>query len=105
MECERVYSNRYRGSRLDDPAAKGARPASPGACQTGPAARTLSDCVGRQIIKKQLQDGVDIRRIGLKIPKGAPARQHAKIETMDGEEVGQASALQQLAPDLEASMF
>ena len=40
-----------------------------------------------QVIKKHLQDGVDIRRVGLKIPKGAPARQHAKIETMDGKEV------------------
>ena len=40
-----------------------------------------------QVIKKQLQDGVDIRRVGL-VAGGAPPRQHAEILTEAGDKVG-----------------
>ena len=43
--------------------------------------------VGGDVIKKQLADGVGIRRIGL-ICKGAPARNGSKILNEDGEEIG-----------------
>lgn len=39
-----------------------------------------------QIIKKQMEEGVDSRRVGF-ISSGAPARQHSKIVTPEGEEV------------------
>jgi hypothetical protein len=39
-----------------------------------------------QVIKKQMEEGVDSRRVGF-ISSGAPARQHSKILTEDGEEV------------------
>ena len=39
-----------------------------------------------QVIKKEMDEGVDSRRVGL-ISTGAPARQHSKIFTEDGEEV------------------
>ena len=39
-----------------------------------------------QVIKKQMDEGVDSRRVGF-ISTGAPARQHSKILTEDGEEV------------------
>merc|ERR1719231_759612 len=41
--------------------------------------REACDFVGGDIIKKQLADGVGIRRIGLVCHKGAPARAHSKI--------------------------
>ena len=41
---------------------------------------------GAQIIKKQLQDGVDIRRVGL-VAGGAPPRQHSEILNEAGEKV------------------
>jgi len=50
-----------------------------------------------QVIKKQLADGVSIRRVGL-VSTGAPARQHSPILTMEGKEVKRcctARALQQ----------
>ena len=40
-----------------------------------------------QVIKKQLAEGVSQRRVGL-VSTGAPARQHSKIFTMEGKEVG-----------------
>lgn len=46
--------------------------------------RTATDL---QVIKRQLEEGVERRRIGL-ISKGAPARQHSEILTEDGEQVG-----------------
>lgn len=39
-----------------------------------------------QVIKKQMEEGVDVRRVGF-TSTGAPARQHAKIVNEDGEEV------------------
>jgi hypothetical protein len=39
-----------------------------------------------QVIKKQLADGVSIRRVGL-VSTGAPARQHSEILTMEGKQV------------------
>mmetsp|Transcript_13930 Transcript_13930/g.26778 ORF Transcript_13930/g.26778 Transcript_13930/m.26778 type:complete len:429 (-) Transcript_13930:1780-3066(-) len=50
--------------------------------------REACDFVGGDVIKKQLADGVGIRRIGL-ICKGAPARTHSKILNMEGEEIGE----------------
>merc|ERR1712241_1456586 len=41
--------------------------------------REACDFVGGDVIKKQLADGVGIRRIGMIIGKGAPARSHSKI--------------------------
>ena len=41
---------------------------------------------GNKVIKKHLQDGVDIRRIGL-VAGGAPPRQHAEILSDNGEKV------------------
>ena len=38
----------------------------------------------RQVIKKQLADGVTTRRVGL-VSTGAPARAHSDITTPDGE--------------------
>merc|ERR1712176_1155291 len=54
--------------------------------------REKCDFVGGDVIKKQLADGVGIRRIGLIIPKGAPARGHSKILTPDGEEIGEVTS-------------
>jgi aminomethyltransferase len=51
--------------------------------------RDKCDFVGGEVIKQQLADGVGIRRIGLIIPKGAPARGHSKILNQDGEEIGE----------------
>ena len=39
-----------------------------------------------QVIKKQMDEGVDSRRVGF-VSTGAPARQHSKIFTEEGEEV------------------
>lgn len=39
-----------------------------------------------QVIKRQLEEGVDRRRVGL-ISQGAPARQHSDILTEDGQKV------------------
>lgn len=39
-----------------------------------------------QVIKKQVEEGVDRRRVGF-VSKGAPARQHSEIQTPDGEKV------------------
>ena len=50
--------------------------------------REAFDFLGGAIIKKQLADGVARRRVGLVVPEGAPARQHAKLLGMDGKEIG-----------------
>jgi hypothetical protein len=39
-----------------------------------------------QVIKKQLADGVSMRRVGL-VSTGAPARQHSEILSADGKPV------------------
>ena len=49
--------------------------------------------VDRQVIKRQLEEGVDRRRVGL-ISQGAPARQHSDILTEDGQKVHLMSCLQ-----------
>jgi len=51
--------------------------------------RELCDFVGGDVIKQQLADGVSVRRVGFVVHKGAPARQHSKVLTPDGEEVGE----------------
>merc|ERR1712003_433012 len=54
--------------------------------------REACDFVGGDVIKKQLADGVGIRRIGMIIEKGAPARSHSKILNADGEEIGEVTS-------------
>jgi len=54
--------------------------------------REACDFVGGDVIKKQLADGVGIRRIGMIIEKGAPARSHSKILSADGEEIGEVTS-------------
>ena len=44
------------------------------------------------MIKKQLADGVSRKRVGLLVGKGAPARQHADITTVDGTKVGEVTS-------------
>eukprot|EP00873_Tetraselmis_striata_P020136 jgi/Tetstr1/440400/TSEL_028734.t1 len=43
---------------------------------------------GGEIIKKQIADGVDVRRVGF-ITTGAPARAHSEIKSLDGEVIGE----------------
>ena len=43
----------------------------------------------RQVIKKQMADGVTTRRVGL-VSTGAPARAHSDITTPDGEKARRA---------------
>jgi len=43
---------------------------------------------GHEIIAKQLADGVEKRRVGLIVKKGAPAREGALIKTADGTQIG-----------------
>jgi aminomethyltransferase len=54
----------------------------------GKSRRDKCDFLGGEVIKKQMEEGVDSRRVGF-ISSGAPARQHSKIVTPDGEEVGE----------------
>jgi aminomethyltransferase len=53
--------------------------------------REKCDFLGGEVIKRQLEEGVDRRRVGL-VSKGAPARQHSDILTEDGEKVGEISS-------------
>lgn len=53
--------------------------------------REACDFLGGEVIKKQLADGVAIRRVGL-VSSGAPARQHSEILTPDGTRVGEVSS-------------
>ena len=48
-------------------------------------------CGGAQIIKQQIADGVEKRRIGL-ISRGPPARQHSEIKNEAGEVVGEVTS-------------
>lgn len=50
--------------------------------------RDKCDFLGGKIIKQQLADGTEYRRIGL-VSKGPPARQHSAILNEDGEKVGE----------------
>ena len=53
--------------------------------------REAFDFLGGEIIKKQIADGVSIRRVGF-VSTGAPARQHSAILTPDGKKVGEISS-------------
>jgi len=46
--------------------------------------REACDFLGGDVIKKQLADGVSVRRVGL-VSGGAPARAHSEIQTPEGE--------------------
>ena len=48
----------------------------------------LPCCGAAQIIKQQIAEGTEKRRIGL-ISKGPPARQHSEIKNEAGETVGE----------------
>lgn len=50
--------------------------------------REACDFLGGDVIKKQLADGVSQRRVGF-VCKGAPARQHSDVTTLDGQKVGE----------------
>jgi len=50
--------------------------------------REKFDFLGGEVIKQQIADGVEKRRIGL-ISKGPPARQHSEIQNDEGETVGE----------------
>lgn len=50
--------------------------------------REACDFLGGEVIKKQLAEGVSIRRVGF-VSSGAPARQHSEILTADGKKVGE----------------
>eukprot|EP01026_Neomeris_dumetosa_P039151 TRINITY_DN3206_c1_g1_i1.p1 TRINITY_DN3206_c1_g1~~TRINITY_DN3206_c1_g1_i1.p1 ORF type:complete len:403 (-),score=44.79 TRINITY_DN3206_c1_g1_i1:156-1364(-) len=50
--------------------------------------REKCDFVGGEVIKKQLNDGVDKRRVGF-ISTGAPARSHSDVLTADGTKIGE----------------
>eukprot|EP00887_Chlorella_sp_A99_P003441 scaffold7.g3441.t1 len=53
--------------------------------------RDACDFLGGDVIKKQLADGVSVRRVGL-VSAGAPARQHSEILTPEGQKVGEVSS-------------
>lgn len=57
----------------------------------GKSRREACDFLGGDVIKKQLADGVSVRRVGF-ISAGAPARQHSDILTPDGKKVGEISS-------------
>jgi len=58
----------------------------------GKSRRDACDFVGGDIIKKQLAEGVPMRRVGLTIGSGAPARSHSKILSPSGEQIGEISS-------------
>ena len=57
----------------------------------GKSRRDACDFLGGEIIKKQLTNGVNVRRVGF-ISGGAPARQGSEIVTLDGAKVGEISS-------------
>ncbi|CAL8472131.1 g11673 [Coccomyxa elongata] len=76
------------GNDLDE----GKTPVEAGLTWTiGKRRREACDFLGGEKIKKQLAEGVSQRRVGL-ISTGAPARQHSKILTMEGKEVGEVTS-------------
>lgn len=48
--------------------------------------------LGGDVIKGQIEAGVARRRVGLVIPKGAPARSHSMIVDGDGKEIGEVTS-------------
>lgn len=53
--------------------------------------REKCDFLGGEVIKRQMEEGVDKRRVGL-VSSGAPARQHSDVLTPEGEKVGEVSS-------------
>lgn len=53
--------------------------------------REACDFLGGEVIKKQLESGVSVRRVGL-VSTGAPARQHSEIRDLQGKKVGEVSS-------------
>jgi aminomethyltransferase len=58
----------------------------------GKARRDDCSFLGGAVIKKQLADGVSVRRVGLVVPSGAPPRQHADILDADGTRIGEVTS-------------
>jgi len=59
----------------------------------GKARREKFDFIGGEIIRKQIEEGVPQRRVGLTFTgKGAPARQHSKILDTNGKEIGEVTS-------------
>ena len=58
----------------------------------GKARRETMSMLGGEVLRKQIAEGVDIRRVGF-VTTGAPSRQHCKITTLEGEEVRKISSL------------
>jgi len=54
----------------------------------GKARRETMSMLGGDVLKKQIAEGVGIRRVGF-ITTGAPSRQHCKITSLEGEEIGE----------------
>lgn len=54
--------------------------------------RERFDFLGGDVIRRQLADGAPRRRVGLVVPQGAPARQHAKLLSADGAAVGEVTS-------------
>ena len=55
-------------------------------CGAGKARRDTWSMLGGEVLKKQVEEGVSIRRVGF-VTTGAPSRQHCKLTTLDGKEV------------------
>lgn len=53
--------------------------------------RELYDFLGGETIKKQITDGVSVRRVGF-VCTGAPARQHATLLNAEGAKVGEVTS-------------
>ena len=53
--------------------------------------REACDFVGGDVIKRQLEEGVTKRRVGL-VTTGAPAREHSMITLADGTMVGEVTS-------------
>ena len=58
----------------------------------GKARRDACDFLGGDVIKKQMADGVTVRRVGLVAPAGAPPRQHADVLCPDGKVIGEVTS-------------
>eukprot|EP00193_Tetraselmis_chui_P010451 CAMPEP_0177771870 /NCGR_PEP_ID=MMETSP0491_2-20121128/11873_1 /TAXON_ID=63592 /ORGANISM="Tetraselmis chuii, Strain PLY429" /LENGTH=414 /DNA_ID=CAMNT_0019289549 /DNA_START=74 /DNA_END=1318 /DNA_ORIENTATION=- len=64
-------------------------PIEAGLTWTIPKARR-AECAfnGGEVIKKQIAEGVDVRRVGF-VTSGAPARAHSEIKNLEGEVIGE----------------
>jgi len=58
----------------------------------GKARRESCSFLGGDVIKKQLADGVTVRRVGLVAPVGAPPRQHSEVLSPDGAVIGEVTS-------------